>query len=267
MNLQLLEPVQIILKMVEEKSGKRIAYVEKEFLNMQAKLRLAGRNSTEHQLLYRGEHDETINYVIANQCGHILRIIGADEARRFFPVANNQTMMQYVMDIQREVQRLSSVLDEYHIKNLIALWYKSIVFQLTKMPPDIQIEKWLYDEYPELRTIQMKAIEEQLGSAVQGSAESVRTAMPYKVYHVSNIMNYAFFKILEDHFCRDFVRPYYHTVFLFEGGKLARITEREYVNTHEGDIDMINTWATHLDLTGWFEWKHYSDMPEDYILF
>lgn len=265
MSLELIDSVRSILEKIEEQSGKKIKYIEKNDLAMSAKIKMAGRKSSEHLLLYKKDHTPSINYVIANQCGHILRILDAGEDTRFFPVANRRTMLSYMMETESEVDRLTPIFGADKIKKLAILWYEGAVFQVTKMPPDIQIDKWLYDNYPDLRSIQLKSLQRQLQNAVQGLSKDVRKIVPRKIYNVSNIMNFAFFKVLEDHFTLDFVAPYHRTIFLFEGSKLARMTEKEYINNHEGDIEMINKWAEHLDLTTWFQWKPFDEMPDDYI--
>ena len=169
------------------------------------------------------------------------------------------------MEAEDDLHRLSSLFGKDKLKTLLPLWYQGIVFQVTKMPPDIQIDKWIYSNFKDLRPIQLKCLKTQLINAVQGLSEDLRKITPSKIYTVSNVMNYAFFKILEDHLGVDFVAPYHQTVFLFDGSALARMTEREYVNIHEGDVEMINKWADQLNLTTWFEWKHFDDMPGDYL--
>ncbi len=264
MSLELMNATQAILEEVENKSGKKIKCLEKKDLSMSAQFRLAGKQSPEHLLLYKPDHSKLINYIIANQCGHILRILDAPEDKRFFPVANKKTMMCYVMETEDEINRLKAVFGD-KIKQMIVMWYQGVVFQITKMPPDLQIDKWIYDTYHELRPIQMKSIQHQLQNANQGLSEDLRKIVPFKIYNISNIMNYAFFKVLENHFHLDFVRAYHRTIFLFEGSALARITEQEHINNHEGDVAMINRWADKLEIKTWFEWKHIDDMPGDYI--
>jgi hypothetical protein len=255
MPLDLIGAVEDILRQVEERTGKAIEFVERKDLPMSAEIRTAAKNEARHRLFHRPSYNEQINYVIANQCGHILRIFGVPEEERFMPVANYRTMMSYVMEMGDEFHRLTNVFGEEKIKRMIRLWYEGVVFQLTKMPPDIMIDKWLYDEYSDLRPIQMSSLIRQRKEAVQSLAQDTWKFTPKKIYRVSNIMNYAFFKVLEDHFRLDWVAPYHSTIFIFDGSALARLTEKDYVNNHTGDRAMIDAWAEHLHLTTWFEWK------------
>jgi hypothetical protein len=253
--LELIGAVEDILKHVEERTGKTIELVEKKDLPRSAELRTAAKGEATHRLFHRSVYDEQINYVIANQCGHILRLFDVPEDQRFMPIANYRTMMSYIMEMGDEFHRLVKVFGSEKIKHMVRLWYEGVVFQLTKMPPDIMIDKWLYDEYPDLRPIQLSSLIRQRQEAVQSLAQDTRKFTPEKIYHVSNIMNYAFFKVLEDHFRLDWVAPYHSTIFIFDGSALAKLTEREYVNNHVGDRAMIDAWANRLGLATWFEWK------------
>jgi hypothetical protein len=252
---ELIGAVYDILRQVEERTGKSVDFVEKSSMPMSAELRMATQNEARHHLYHRAVHDEQINYVIANQCGHVLRLFDVPEDQRFMPVANYRTLMSYVMEMGEEFHRLVKVFGPEKIKRMVRLWYEGVVFQLTKMPPDIMIDRWLYDAYPDLRPIQLNSLIRQRQEAVQSLAKDTLKFTPEKVYRVSSIMNYAFFKILEDHFRLDWVAPWHSTIFIFDGSALAKLTRMDYVNNHAGDRALIDAWAKHLDLTTWFEWK------------
>ncbi len=49
-----------------------------------------------------------------------------------------------------------------------------LIRQVTNHPPDIMIEKWLYNDYPELRPYQKKSIEKQLNESVAGLKDSMK---------------------------------------------------------------------------------------------
>ncbi len=93
MPLELIHSVQALIRQVEERTGKPVSFMEKSDLHMSAEIRIAAKSEAAHRLLYRGRHDEQVNYVIANQCGHILRIFAAPAEQRFMPVASYKAMM------------------------------------------------------------------------------------------------------------------------------------------------------------------------------
>ena len=247
------------MERVREITGKGFETSEISSLPVSARIESAGKDRGAHRLVLRPGADRQANYIIANQCCHLIRIYSAPEEKRRIPVANRRTMMSYIMETEEDIHRIGEKAGKEKVKQLVRLWYEGVVYQLTKMPPDIMIDKQIYDEFPDLRPIQLESIRKQRITAVLSLSEDLKSITPLKVYNSSNIMNYAFFKTLEDHFHLDFVAPYHNTPFIFEGGTLARITEQEYVNSHEGDNEMIDRWAARLNLTGWFEWKKYGE--------
>jgi hypothetical protein len=60
-------------------------------------------------------------------------------------------------------------------------------------------------------------------------------------------------------------KPYRNTPFSNKGSQLLKMTEKDYVNSYEGDISMIDKWADFLDLSKWFEWMWLEDVPQDYL--
>jgi hypothetical protein len=258
MPLSLPEPVLAILSQVEEKFHKTIQYCEKSDLAVAAKIQLADKDSPSHVLYYNATHGEKICYAIVCQCGHILRLFDADQENRYIPVVNKRTMMSYFLEMDDEIHRLAAFFGKGKINQLATIWYEGVVYQLTRMPTEIMINKWIGERYPSLREQQIKGINEQRDVAVMSISESVRAIMPSKIYGTSNIMNYVYFKVLEDYYHLDLVAPYHRTVFIFEGSSLARITENEYIDSHEGDRAMIDRWAGRLGLGSWFEWKPFA---------
>jgi len=258
MPLSLPVPIVDILRQVEEKSHKAIQYCEKSDLAVAAKFQLADKDSRFHILFYNVTYGEKIYYAIVCQCGHILRLFDADQERRHIPVVNKRTMMSYFLEMDDEIHRLAAYFGKDKINQLAMMWYEGVVYQLTRMPTEIMINKWIGERCPSLRDLQIKGISEQRDIAVMSISDSVRSIMPSKVYMTSNIMNYVYFKVLEDYYHLDLVAPYHRTVFIFEGSSLARITENEYVDSHEGDRAMIDRWAGRLGLGSWFEWKPFA---------
>lgn len=258
MTLQLMDSVRQILAAVEKSSGKTISYIEKPDLPAPVSFNLADKDDPQLKLFYHPHYDEGVNYAVANQAGHILRLFAAPPEGRFVSVVNRQTMARFIMETESELERLSSLLGRDKVRKMISLWYQGVVFQLTRMPPDIMINKWLYDDWPELRPLQLQAIAAQRRQAIPSLSPDVRRATPARIYRAANIMNFVFFKSLEDHFHGDFIGPYHGTIFILDGAPLARITASYNQNNHAGDRTMIDRWAAELELNNWYEWQPYA---------
>jgi hypothetical protein len=154
MSLNLIDPVDEILEKVKELTGKHIKFIERNDLPTDATLKLARKNMPSHLILYKAEHDEAINHLIAHECGHALRMFAAPEEKRLIPSTHEQVKRNALAEIEPEVQRLSSVFPSDRLAEVVNLWYSGIIRQLTNLPPDIMVEKWIYDGYPVLRPYQ-----------------------------------------------------------------------------------------------------------------
>ncbi|HOK05682.1 MAG TPA: hypothetical protein PK836_04865 [Syntrophales bacterium] len=261
MDLVLMDCVKDLLRRVEELTGKEVRPVMKDGLPVPARMVLGDPADPFLNLLYLREPGEEIHFAVAVACGHILRIYEAPRKERFIPVATRRSMAQFLWECEEELNRLSHFFGREEMMRLIPLWYESAIYQLTTMPPEIMIHKRLFDHCPELRSHQLKSLERQRRDALRALSPEVRKITPARIYHAANIMNYVFFKLLEDHFHLDFVAAYHRTVFIFEGGTLASLSKRIGEDNHQGDRAMIDLWSTRLDLANWYEWRPLHDDP------
>lgn len=258
----LLEPVRAILDSLREITGRDVQFVRKPELQSLARIRMAAGASADHVLFYRDENDSLINHVIANECGHLLRLFSAPPASRLVTVANERTQARYRKDIREDIQRLSLIHGLGTLQDFIPLWYESVVFQLTRMPPDIMIERWIYREHPGLREIQRDALMEQQSKAVSVLSRGIRRMTPRKVYDSSQVMNYTFFKLMGQLLGMNLTEPYKRSLYALEGENLSDWTERNARDDHEGDVGLIRGWAEFLQLSRWIEWRHHDEVCE-----
>jgi hypothetical protein len=256
----LAEPVRAILDALRDVSGRDVLFVRKPDLKSLARIRMAGGASAAHVLFYRDEHDPLIHHVIANECGHLIRLFGAPPKKRLVAVANERTQARYREEIREDIQRLSLIHGLDTLRTFIPLWYESVVFQLTRMPPDIMIERWLYEEYPDMHDIQLKALQEQHEKAVSVLSGNIRRMTPGKIYDVSQVMNYVFFRLAGELLGVRLIEPYEKSRYILEGEDLATWTAGHYSEDHEGDVSVIDYWAQVLQLSGWFEWRRFDEV-------
>ena len=256
----LLDPVRDILETLCTVSGKGIRAVRKPDLKSLAHLRMAGPGSQEHVLFHRGGDDPLVNHVIANECGHLIRLLAAPPGMRMVAVANERTRSIYRAEIGEDIQRLSLIHGIGELGGFLPLWYEGVVFQLTRMPPDIGVERWLHREYPALREIQRTALMEQQAKAAEVLSRGIRRMTPRKVYDASQTMNYAFFRLMEPLTGLRLTAPYERSLYVLQGGELAALAERNLRDDHEGDVTLTRRWAESLALSGWIEWRELDEV-------
>jgi hypothetical protein len=264
MDILFIDPVPAVLEEVKSTTGKGIEFIQKEDLPTYAALQMARKNMPSHLIFYKKKHDEIINHLIVHECGHLLRTFKCPENQRLIPYSDQGIKYDALKKIENEIADLAKILSEDQIEHIIDLLYNGIIRQVTNFPPDIMIEKWIYDQFPLLRALQKKSIKKQHVEAISGLTESVRKITPYTILFASNVMNYAFFRILGLHIGQNFTRQYSSTIYVGKGKELASMTEKDYANSHEDDNIMINKWASFLKISDWFKWRGFEDVPTDY---
>ena len=150
------------------------------------------------------------------------------------------------------------------MNQLLNIWFNGLITQITNFPPDLKIEKWLYDNYPELREYQFESIKRQWTEAIAGMAGKVKAVTPSKIFNSCNIMNYAFYQIISSYLNHDFSKSFDSNPFKIKGKKLADLTDNNYKDNFEGDVTKINEWAIFLNLSKWFGWTDFENIPDKY---
>ena len=264
MDIQFIDPVPAVLEEVKNVTGKGIEFIAQENLATYAALKMARKNMPSHLIYYKKEHDEIINHLIVHECGHLFRIFKCPENQRLMPYSDQQIKYNALKTIENEIMALTDTLSEDQIAHIIDLWYNGLIRQVTNLPPDIMIEKWIYDQFPTLRPLQLKSLKKQHSESVAGLTETVHRMTPQTILFASNVMNYAFFRILGLHIGQNFVREYSSTRYIVKGKELASISEKNYTDSHDGDNLMIDKWAAFVNISEWFKWRGFEDVPRDY---
>jgi hypothetical protein len=265
MDIQFIDPVPAVLEEVKNATGKGIEFIPKENLTTYAALKMARKDMPSHLIYYKKKHDEIINHLIVHECGHLFRIFKCPENQRLMPYSDQQIKYNALKTIENEIMALTDILSEDQITHIIEIWYNGLIRQVTNLPPDIMIEKWIYDQFPILRPLQLKSLKKQHSESMAGLAETSHRVTPHTILFASNVMNYAFFRILGLHVGQNFVREYSSTRYIGKGKELASITERNYTDSHEGDNVMIDKWAAFVNISDWFKWRGFEDVPPNYL--
>lgn len=250
---------------MEKLTKKPIRFIEKYDLDVYASVKMARMEMPEHIIFYKKEHNELINHLIAHECGHILRTFSVPEEKRLIPITTQNTRANFMKEIDSDIKKLSSFMPLQDLYKLADLWHNGTIRQLTSYPPDIMIEKWIYNNYSDLRPYQRDSIKRQRDSAVAVLSDDIKAIIPPKIYKISNIMNYAFFSVLGKHIGSNLIRSYDRTPYIKKGRKLVSLTENNYQNNYEGDIKMINQWADFLGILNWFDWTNFENVSPSYL--
>ncbi len=146
------------------------------------------------------------------------------------------------------------------------MWVNGIITQLTSIPEDIRIEKWIYGNYPEIREMQKSALENQSKEIGDAISPKIKQMTPEFVYAGSGVINYYFLKSLEDIIKTDTLGAMENASFYQLAVKLiGEIREKmEAEDTLANSIAISKFLADRLGFGRWFKWKDFEDIPEGY---
>jgi hypothetical protein len=261
---ELVEPVKDILKSIEELTKKPFRFVEKSDLETYAGVRIARSNMPEHIIVYKTEHNDLINHLIAHECGHIKRIYETPPEKRLMVISTDDHKHKGMSIFEKDLQALSKSQGLEIASKLANMWYSGLVRQVTNQPVDLMIEKWLYEDYPALRGLQITSLSDQNDLALQGLNKRVKEITPRFVFHAGNLMNVAYTISLSKIIRVKLVRQWKPTEFYAEALDLAKMLDIEKGWQPENDCDMVNLWAKRMKLNDWFTWHPFEDVPLSY---
>jgi hypothetical protein len=253
---RLLPEVVGILELVQQVSEKDIDFRPVRKLNVAATTKVARQRMPQHIISFdRGKADR-INYIIAHECGHILRMLQLPPADRLVPATTSATVSIAAEVLADEVTFLPPAL----IPKMLDVWVGGLVLQVTNQPVDVKIEQWLYSNYPGLRREQVQGLEKDARVALKALAIEVERMAPPTVFRISNAMNYAYLNHINKITGRNYRNRFRGRQEIIGLGKqLYEISEGEW-----SDVEVANQWAEHLGIRQWFSWIGFEDMPESY---
>ncbi len=263
MELELISETKEILKNVEGLTKKKFKFIPNSKITSHAKLKMARDDMENHIVYYKGGVDQRINHIIAHECGHIIRLFEASPSERLIPFLSSKNFESATSDMRADIEAISKVMSKPKVEHLIEMLFKGVIMQLTNQPVDLKIEEWIYNEYPRLREFQKISFQSQLQEALGGLNEDIRKITPSKIYEASHSMNYAYFNVLAKKTKFDLDSAYDNFEFEDKGRLLIEIMGK-YKNNFEGDVKRINDWANILNLSSWYEWKRFEDVPSNY---
>jgi hypothetical protein len=265
MELKLLSSTQEILNLVSDLTGKSFEFIHKSDLPTLAMVKVARKNMPFHLIYYKNITSGNFDHLIAHECGHIYRIMSVPLEHRKVPSANAENRRIAMNQVENELFALSKNIPIEKMGSLFNIWFNGIIKQVTNFPVDMRIEKWIYDEYPELQKGQKITIEKQIRENVQGLSNNIEKITPVKIYNASNSMNCAFAYFMETLLGKKYLSPYKRTKYMELGNKLANLVLETEDRGYKQDIEIINKWVELLDIQDWFYWGDFENVPTDYL--
>jgi len=262
MELQLFDDTQKILDEVMEITGKEVVFKKNQSLKTYAIAKAARTRMPNHIIYYKPVHNDIINYIIAHECGHMIRTY-KEKNNRLMPYSTDETMNTAMQDIEKN----NKVNFPPDVKSQIyPLWVNGIITQLTSIPEDIRIEKWIYGNYPGLRKTQNEGLAKQIKDISDGMSPRIKEMTPKFVYEGSSIINYCYLRILNDIIKNNVLNAMKSENYFQKAVKIfSDVTEiMKKDDSLTNSIEVSNYLAKNLGFDKWFMWKDFEDIPAGY---
>jgi hypothetical protein len=219
-------------------------------------------DSSRHLILYDPKYEAFLDHHVAHECGHVVRFAAASDGDRCLPV-----LSKHVDAFGGLEDDLATMMDrgvpDKAIEAILPTWLGGAVAQVSNVPADIHIERWLYREFPALRSAQRRSIVDQADELHRCLGGDVRELTPESLWSASNAMNYAFLSAMSPLVERpSLLKPYRRFPdIVAQGEALIGVVDSTDDTGLAGDRWLTDTWAEHLGLGGWYEWRRLDELP------
>ena len=249
-----------LIGLVKKVSGKDIEIQIVENLQTDGSTKVARERMPKSIVKIKANQTMRINHLLAHECCHILRILEANPLDRVVPSTNNLTMNLANLELSDQAQ----ILPPQIRKKALDFWISGLITQLTNLPVDARIEMWLYKNYPALRKHQIKSLKIDASQTIMCLSKKVEQSTIGKVFYLSNAMTYAYLRVIGGIIEENYVRKFReHEKIVYSGKSLFSMLESEDKGfTH--DLQTIKAWGDFLNISDWFRWIGFEDMPDSY---
>lgn len=263
-NLKLIPAVEEIIVSIEQLTSKKFDFVEKNDLTVLATVKIARRRMPNHIIYFKTTEDKAINHLIAHECGHIKRIYETPEDKRVLYAANEKTRSEAFKALSESKALLEERFGKEIAGNLLTNLFDGIIRQVTNQPIDLMIEKWIYEDYTDLRQIQLDSLIDQNKQALAGLAESTKV-FPKMIVDASNTLNAAYADQLSRTVKYKLNREWKKSQFYEKSKELSSLLDVSKPWRPEDDNTKVLACGEYLNIKSWFFTAPFEDIPEDYL--
>ncbi|MEI6293898.1 MAG: hypothetical protein WCP36_09445 [Methanomicrobiales archaeon] len=262
-SVNLNESTQAILYETEQLTGKSFDFIHNSKLPVRAIVKIARSSMDHHIITYSGTDFSLLNHHIAHECGHIQRYYAAPKENRLMPVSDGQTHQNAITDIEKYDKNFLKSLPIDLRYQIIPVWINGLIQQVTNLPSDTYIEKWIFDNYPEIRNDQQQSLRQTHTEAIKTLNPKVHSQFPKIIIESSIAMNYAFYKKIDETTGSKYFQNYKQSSIRAIGEDLYRCIGDEDRGL-VADISISNEWARILQIKDWFKWTDFENIPPGY---
>jgi hypothetical protein len=242
--MALLSATQKIIERVEHLTNRPVHIQEDDSLRVLAHIRVARGDAPLHLLRYKPAGTTPPDYLIAFQCGFVIRLFEAPPERRINHGPHETG--------RREIDAMLSAPRYEPIRSMAGQLLEGLVTQLLSVPIGLRVDDWLLTDYPELSELQAVGIRTQLEQGLQAVAIGSKGMFPTELWKINGLMNAASAAFWSRKWNDVGLSLPYKAAGLLDGG-LSLLEIFDQVSTDPAqDPDLVEQWAVALGLNGWY---------------
>ena len=247
-----------ILGLVERRTGAPVYLLADPSLTgfESANVRFADEKVPVHAIRLDPYYSGFLNHLVAHECAHIIRWSAAAPSERLLPTLTPETLRRARRTLEPHRSRLvEEGIPEEWITDLFDFWIRGLVTQVTNIPADIRIERWLHRQFPQLRHIQARSLTVQLREYRMALAPQVQEVTPPPLFLASNAVNYAYAAEVGPLIGQAEATDIYSESGARDLGDKLRHALGPVRPGHQGhDRETADRWARILGIRGWYKW-------------
>jgi hypothetical protein len=243
---------KLIIDQLEQLTDKKLLLAEAESLSTHATLRVAGVNDPAHVFRYRSNLKQHLPYLVASQCGLVLRILQTTPPLRFDLTSEPSCGAEILKLARARFQKNGESLSEKAVVELSGIFQNALGVQLRSIPVSLRIDDWILNEFPALKDMQRACTIQHLTEGMATLAPQVRKNIPDEIFEPSASMNAA----MAGYWARAFddeslILGYKATGYLSTGSTLLGHFDA-IPSQPDNDRQLVQTWIETLGLQDWY---------------
>jgi hypothetical protein len=243
--MALLPATKKIIEEVERLTMRPVQIQEDPSLKVLASIQVARDDAPLHLVRYRPAGVTPPDYLIAYQCGFVIRLYEAPPEKRFDygPSEDGHHKLNQLLADAKYSPAVRGMGD--HL-------LEGLVTQMRSIAVGLRVDDWILASYPELRELQVAATRAQLDQNVRVIPLGAKGVLPAKVWKANITMNAAFAAFWARKWTEPALTVPYKAAGLLDGGlDLLKILDTASADPAH-DPDLVERWSIALGLKGWY---------------
>jgi hypothetical protein len=240
-------------KRYTRRSGYPIKLVEEDAVGFDSEIRLARAGSATYEVAYDPDYRKYAVHFFGErhaQDSSTLRM-SSRGAIRCCPRSRSASSCRPGREIR---QNVGPHLDETGVRAVSEILFNGMVRQVTSFRIDLRVERELYDDLCEHRTLQRAYMKRQVTDLEPHFTAEVEAPAPSRIYAMATAMNVVLAEEVAEMCGRTvgpLVRSSGHRAM---GTRLRQILREEREPGYRGDCRITDAWAAELRMRDWYEW-------------